>query len=99
MNYRSPVRTFCKAIAATYLVCSCNAPTPGSKGTAVIRENEATRGIGKFKEVPLTHPLDMQMVGAGKNVYAVKCEACHKLTTEKLVGPGWKGITDKHLNG
>ena len=24
-----------------------------------------------------------------------KCIACHKLTDEKLVGPGWKAVTDR----
>jgi cytochrome c551/c552 len=29
-------------------------------------------------------------------VYSVKCQSCHKLTEEKLVGPGWKGVTSRH---
>jgi cytochrome c551/c552 len=28
-------------------------------------------------------------------VYDLKCASCHKLTDEKLVGPGWKGVTDR----
>ena len=35
------------------------------------------------------------MVSAGKAIYELKCSACHKLTDEKLVGPGWKGVTDR----
>jgi cytochrome c551/c552 len=35
------------------------------------------------------------MVASGKNVYDVKCQSCHKLTDERLVGPGWKGVTDR----
>ncbi|OIR01365.1 cytochrome c [mine drainage metagenome] len=35
------------------------------------------------------------MVDAGSKIYTVKCSACHKLTNEKLVGPGWKGVTKK----
>ncbi len=35
------------------------------------------------------------MVAEGKNVYDVKCASCHKLGDEKLVGPGWKGVTDR----
>lgn len=54
-----------------------------------------SKGKGKFTEVTLTHPLDKAMVASGKTVYDVKCAACHKLTTEKLVGPGWKGVTDR----
>ena len=52
-------------------------------------------GKGKFTEVKLTHPLDAAMVAKGKNIYDVKCGACHKITDEKLVGPGWKGVTNR----
>ena len=30
-----------------------------------------------------------------EEIYKAKCFACHKLTAEKLVGPGWKGVTDR----
>src|SRR5690606_18125024 len=53
------------------------------------------KGIGKFTDVELTHPLDDKMVAAGEQTYDVKCGSCHKLTDEKLVGPGWKGVTDR----
>lgn len=53
------------------------------------------KGIGKFKDVQLTHPLDEAMVKKGQEVAEVKCTSCHKLTEEKLVGPGWKGVTDR----
>ena len=52
-------------------------------------------GIGKFQHVELTHPLDKKMVDDGKALYELKCSSCHKLTDEKLVGPGWKGVTDR----
>jgi cytochrome c551/c552 len=35
------------------------------------------------------------MAEKGNKVYAVKCSGCHKLTDEKLVGPGWKGVTTR----
>jgi mono/diheme cytochrome c family protein len=53
------------------------------------------KGTGKFTDVKLSHPLDQAMVTQGKAIYDVKCNACHKLTGEKLVGPGWKGVTDR----
>ena len=28
-------------------------------------------------------------------IQSVKCSSCHKLTDEKLVGPGWKGVTTR----
>jgi cytochrome c551/c552 len=35
------------------------------------------------------------MADAGKGVYDMKCGSCHRLTDEKLVGPGWKGVTSR----
>src|SRR5678815_3101581 len=52
-------------------------------------------GVGKFQHVELTHPLDQKMITTGKNVYDLKCASCHKLTDEKLVGPGWKDVTKR----
>lgn len=53
------------------------------------------KGIGKFRDVKLTHPLDEAMVQKGREIAEVKCTSCHRLTEEKLVGPGWKGVTDR----
>jgi hypothetical protein len=46
-------------------------------------------------DIQLTNPLNAQWVTEGRMVYEVKCQACHKLTNEKLVGPGWAGLTQK----
>jgi cytochrome c len=56
---------------------------------------DKSKGEGKFKDIALTHPLDQAMIKNGKTIYEVKCTYCHKLTDEKLVGPGWKGVTDR----
>jgi cytochrome c551/c552 len=53
------------------------------------------KGVGPHQNVQLTHPLDEKMVAEGQRISSVKCESCHKLTDEKLVGPGWKGVTDR----
>ena len=67
---------------------------PGDNtGVAVV--SDYSKGKGKFMDVKLTHPLDKSYVDKGKAVYEVKCGSCHKLTEEKLVGPGWKGVTDR----
>jgi len=47
------------------------------------------------QDVQLTDPLNPQWVTEGKGIYEVKCQACHKLTNEKLVGPGWLGVTKR----
>ena len=54
------------------------------------------RGEGKFKDVQVAEQLDAAMADAGHKVYEVKCSSCHKLTDERLVGPGWQGVTDRH---
>ena len=54
------------------------------------------RGTGRFTTVDVGQHLDAAMADEGKKVYDVKCAACHKLTNEKLEGPGWEGVTSRH---
>ena len=53
------------------------------------------RGEGKFTTVELGAALDQAMATKGEEVSGVKCTSCHKTTDEKLVGPGWKGVTER----
>ncbi len=53
------------------------------------------RGEGKFTNVEVGATLDAALASSGEKVYGVKCSSCHKLTDEKLVGPGWKDVTKK----
>ncbi|MFN8324570.1 cytochrome c family protein [Flavobacterium sp.] len=53
------------------------------------------RGEGKFTTVELGTALDQAMATKGEEVAGVKCTSCHKPTDEKLVGPGWKGVTER----
>ena len=57
---------------------------------------DPNRGEGKFKSVDISGSLDATMAESGNKIYLVKCGACHKTTEEKLVGPGWKGVTSRH---
>jgi cytochrome c2 len=56
---------------------------------------ETGKGVGEVKNVPLTDPLDEQMIAKGKAIYEMKCSACHKLTDQRVVGPGWQGVTNR----
>jgi len=49
----------------------------------------------KAADVELTTPLNQQWVTNGKAIYELKCGSCHKLSDERLVGPGWKGVTTR----
>ena len=46
-------------------------------------------------DIQITNPLNAEMVAGGKNIYELKCQSCHRLTEEKLVGPGWKNVTKR----
>lgn len=59
------------------------------------KENETKSFAIKESEVQITHPLNQEWVEAGKRIYELKCQSCHKLTEEKLVGPGWKDVTKR----
>jgi cytochrome c5 len=39
--------------------------------------------------------IDPAMVEAGNGIYDLKCQACHSLGPNRVVGPGWKGITER----
>jgi hypothetical protein len=55
------------------------------------------RGEGKYnKENVSIGPLDVKMATIGQDAAETKCTSCHRLTEEKLVGPGWKGVTTRH---
>ena len=66
--------------------------TPGGDPAAY----DPDRGAGKFTHVDLGSALDVSMATNGEKVYTSKCSGCHKVTDEKLVGPGWKGVTTKY---
>jgi len=57
---------------------------------------DPNRGEGKFTKVDVSATLDASKATAGEKVFSVKCSSCHKTTDEKLVGPGWKGVTSRH---
>lgn len=64
--------------------------TPTATETTEVHGTEIKPG-----EVTLTTPLNKDWVANGKAIYDLKCQSCHKLTDERLVGPGWKGVTQK----
>jgi hypothetical protein len=70
-----------------------NTPLDTEKLTA--NQPEVHGELIKPEDVKLTYPLDQQLVAGGKGLYQVKCQACHKLSTERLIGPGWYGITKR----
>lgn len=70
--------------------------TAAGQGTSANPSYDPNRGEGKFTHVDVSPKLNEEMAEGGEKIYKVKCSACHKLTNEKLVGPGWKGVTSRH---
>lgn len=57
---------------------------------------DPNRGVGKFDKVEVGATIDKAMAENGEKAYGVKCSSCHKLTDERLVGPGWKGVSTRN---
>ena len=55
---------------------------------------ESNNGIGPIKELTLPAEIDQGMVATGKEVYDIKCTACHK-ADKKFIGPSPKGILER----
>ena len=86
-------------ISAVFASCAPDKPAEntgaGHLDDAVAANVDDGKGIGEVKNVPLTTPLDQDRVKRGKAIYDMKCSACHKLNDQRVVGPGWAGITEK----
>ncbi len=67
-----------------------NSPTPSE----LVAGQPAFHGP-EIKKVDLTTPLNAQWVEGGLAIYNTKCMPCHRLTGDKLVGPGWTGVTKR----
>ena len=72
-----------------------------SEATAPATDSEnplydPNRGEGKFHDVQISDKLDAAMAQKGEKIAELKCKSCHKMTDERLVGPGWHGVTTRH---
>jgi len=58
-------------------------------------QNDKKGAEVKETDIQITHPLNKDWIAFGKTIYELKCQPCHKLSEEKLVGPGWKDVTKR----
>lgn len=88
-------------IAATVLLAGCGSKKEAdeaAKNAPNVKDIIAAQPhphLPEIKNVELKNPLDQAWVDAGKAIYETKCLPCHKLTADKLVGPGWSGVTKR----
>jgi len=91
---------FLPAIIAFFTI-SCSSEGVKKKEPAVdineLTKNQPETKGAELKEtdIQITHPLNKDWITAGKSIYELKCQPCHKLSEEKLVGPGWKDVTKR----
>ncbi|SDE34904.1 c-type cytochrome [Riemerella columbipharyngis] len=72
-------------------------PAEAAETSASDNSYDPKKGLGKFDESNVdVSSFNASMAAEGQKIAEVKCTSCHKMTEEKLVGPGWKGVTDKH---
>lgn len=71
-------------------------PTEAPESMVETGSYDPTRGEGQYDESNVVlGALDAGLAAKGKAIAETKCVSCHKLSDEKLVGPGWKGVTDR----
>ena len=98
----------CMVSAATMYSCGGDADkkvtvkTDGTETTTTATDVKSgddydpKRGLGNFDESNVdVSSFNKEMADAGKQIAEVKCTSCHKTTEERLVGPGWKGVTER----
>ena len=61
---------------------------------SVLLKQEEVHGK-EIKDLILNSPLDQTMIKEGQAIYDLKCSSCHKLSEERIVGPGWKNVTKR----
>ena len=68
-----------------------------AEGTSDPSSYDPKRGEGKWtaENVNATPDLNKAMAAEGEKISNTKCLSCHKITDEKLVGPGWAGVTER----
>jgi len=104
MRFKSFLPTVILLIGCIIVACN-NEGKSGEQSSTDTKESPTTSNQAQSTEthgtevkpgdVELTTPLNQDWVAKGKGIYEMKCQACHKLTDERLVGPGWKGVTEK----
>lgn len=75
---------------------AASASSANASGGIDVNAKSDSKGVGKFTDVNIKvgPGIDAAMAAKGKAVFQTSCTACHTSTTQKLVGPGLKGITD-----
>lgn len=95
MKLLSPVL----ALVSLLYFSGCGGDTAKDEGSTATPEKAAAldpmedKGIGPVKSLTLG-PVDDAMVAKGKEVFDLKCSACHKVE-KRFIGPSPQGVLDR----
>src|SRR5690606_42108590 len=79
------------AILAFAVACAGGDPAGGGASTSPTPATPATPSVELITadQIVFAEQIDQGMVARGESIYDVKCQACHTLGTNRVVGPGW----------
>lgn len=77
------------------LFFSCTPSKEKEKPAVQVASDSLQKGIGKFENVTLTANIKSLRADSGARIFLKKCASCHNLTEDRLVGPGWHGVTKR----
>jgi mono/diheme cytochrome c family protein len=69
-------------------------PPGGGGAPAASEQGQSSANMIKPADIQLGD-IDQGLVAEGRSIYDVKCQACHSTGPNRIVGPGWKGITER----
>jgi len=95
------IRITALSVLTLILLTACGGGDDASRQAAAkpklspegLTENQLKNGIGPIDNIVLGD-LDQSLADKGKEVFGIKCVACHKVN-ERLVGPALAGVTDR----
>jgi len=93
------LKVFVVALVVIFVSCGSDVKKD-DKASKPIEEKEVVdvdpmqdKGIGPIKSITLGE-IDEAMVAEGKEIFKLKCSACHKVS-KRVVGPAMLGITER----
>jgi len=93
------LKVFVVALVMIFISCGSDVKKD-DKASKPIEEKEVVdvdpmqdKGIGPIKSITLGE-IDEAMVAEGKEIFKLKCSACHKVS-KRVVGPAMLGVTER----
>lgn len=85
-------------IISILLIVGCSKSSKTAENETVTEEKTvdplSNIGIGPISNIDLSPEIDQVQAANGKEIYDLKCTACHKVT-EKFIGPAPAGIMER----